>query len=208
MKIARLCTLFAVALLLSFPIQAETKLAQPWADRAFINSHGPFNNVLVIGVPEEPEERGKLEKTFTRVLEQNGVSTLASLDIMSIDTQINKKNVLSAVSGKNVDSVLLIRLYRVEEVDILQIDNPGTKRSERDFALGLWGDYANARDYALDAAKKKQLRVVLENSVYDLDSTELVWTVQSYSMDPKSAGEVIESLSHLITKTLKKEKLI
>lgn len=208
MKTTGLYSLFTVVLLLSFSTQAETRLAQPWADRSFINDHGPFQNVLVIGVPEEPDERGKLEKAFTSVLEQNGISTVASLDIMSIDTEVNKANVQTAVSGKNIDSVLLIRLYRVEEVDILQIDNPGTKRSERDFALGLWGDYTNARDYALDAAKKKQQRVVLENSVYDLASAELVWTVQSYSMDPKSPDEVIKSLSHLITKALKKEKLI
>lgn len=201
-------TLFTIAILVSFPAQAETKLSQPWADRAFINSHGPFSSVLVIGVPEEPEERGKLEKAFVNVLNQNGVNTVASLDLMAVDTEVNKENVLAAVRGKNVDSVLLIRLYRVEEIDILQVDNPGTKRSQRDFALGLWADYTKAHDYALDAAQKKQLRVVLENSVYDLNSAELVWTVQSYSMDPKTADEVIGSLSQLITEALKKEKLI
>ena len=208
MKIVGLYSLFTIVFLLSFPAQAETKLAQPWADRSFINSHGPFNSVLVIGVPEEPDERKKLENTFASVLKKNGVNTMASLDLMTIDTEVNKENVLSAVRGKNVDSVLLIRLYRVEEIDILQIDDPGTKRSQRDFALGLWSDYTKAHDYALDAAQKKQLRVVLENSVYDLNSAELVWTVQSYSMDPKTADEIISSLSQLITEALKKEKLI
>lgn len=201
-------TLLIITMLSSLSIQAETKLAQPWADREFINSHGPFNSVLVIGVPDEPDERNRLETTITTVLKKNGVNTTASLDLMSIDTEVNKENVLSAIAGKNVDSVLLIRVYRIEEVDILQVDNPGTKRSERDFALGLWGDYTNARDYALDAAKKRQRRIVLENSVYDLDSATLVWTVQSYSMDPKNADEVIESLSQVIAKALKKENLI
>ncbi len=208
MKNTWVFTLCITAVLSTMPAQAETKLTQPWANRAFISSHGPFNSVLVIGVPEEPDERSKLETTFTRVLEKNGTQATASLDLMSIDTEVNKETVLAAVNDQNIDSVLLIRLYRVEEVDILQIDDPGSKRSERDFALGLWKDYTSARDYALDAAEKKQLRVVLENSVYDLRSAELVWTVQSYSMDPKTADEVIESLSALITAALKKEKLI
>lgn len=197
-----------VAVIVNIPTQAETKLAQPWSDRAFINNHGPFKNILVIGVPKETDERHNLEKAFVEVLKKSGVNALPSLDIMSADTEVNKDNVLAAVAGKNIDSVLLTRMFRVEEIDIVQIDDPGSKRSERDFALGLWGDYRNARDYALDAAKKKQLRIVLENSVYDLNSAELVWTVQSYSMDPKSADEVIKSLSRLISDSLKKEKLI
>ena len=197
-----------VAVTLNIPLQAETKLTQSWSDRSFINSHGPFKNILVIGVPKEPDERRKLEKAFSEVLKKKGVNAIPSLEIMSPDKEVNKENVLAAVSGKDFDSVLLTRLYRVEEIDIVQISDPGTKRSQRDFALGLWADYRNAHDYALDAAKKKQLRVVLENSVYDLKSEELVWTVQSHSMDPKSADDVIKSLSQLVSDSLKKEKLI
>ena len=197
-----------LAVMLHVPTQAETKLMQPWSDRAFINSHGPFKNILIIGVPKETDERAKLEKAFSEVLKKNGVNAMPSLEIMSPDTEINKENVLAAVSGKDFDSVLLTRLYRVEEIDIVQISDPGTKRSQRDFALGLWADYRNAHDYALDAAQKKQLRVVLENSIYDLKSAELVWTVQSHSMDPKSADDVIKSLSRLVSDSLKKEKLI
>ena len=208
MHVIRLFAFFLVTVALSFPLAAETKLARPWADRTFISNHGPFKNVLVIGVTEKPDNRSSLEQTFSRVLGKNGVNTTASLDLMSIDTEVNKENVLAAVAGKDIDSVLLIRLYRIEEIDILEVSDPGTKRSERDFALGLWKDYTNAYDYALDAAQKKQLRVVLENSMYDLDSAELVWTVQSYSMDPKTADDVIESLSQLISKALKEDKLI
>ena len=197
-----------VAAVLNMPTQAETKLTQSWSDRAFINNHGPFKNILVIGVPKETDERRKLEKAFSEVLKKKGVNAMPSLEIMSPDTEVNKENVLAAVTGKDFDSVLLTRLYRVEEIEIVKIDDPGTKRSQRDFALGLWADYRNAHDYALDAAKKKQFRVVLENSVYDLNSAELVWTVQSHSMDPKSADDVIKSLSQLVSDSLKKEKLI
>ena len=208
MKTVALVLSLSLAAIVSMPIQAETKLTQSWSDRAFINNHGPFKNILVIGVPKETDERQKLEKTFAEVLKKNGVNAIPSLDIMPADTEVNKDNVLAAVAGKDIDSVLLTRLYRVEEIDIVKIEDPGTKRSERDFALGLWGDYQNARDSALDAGTKKQLRVVLENSVYDLKSAELVWTVQSHSMDPKSADEVIKSLSRLISESLKTEKLI
>ena len=102
-----------LAVMLHVPTQAETKLMQPWSDRAFINSHGPFKNILIIGVPKETDERAKLEKAFSEVLKKNGVNAMPSLEIMSPDTEINKENVLAAVSGKDFDSLLLNRLYRV-----------------------------------------------------------------------------------------------
>ena len=200
--------MFAAAI--PFFVQAETQLSQPWTDRAFISDHGSFNGILVIGVPEEPgaENREKLERTFVGTLEKDNVHSIASLDLLAADAEINEQTVRAAVNGKNIDAVLLTRLFRIEEIDEVQRDDPGTKRSERDFALNLWQDWRNARDYRLDAAVKKRVRVVLENNLYDLDSAKIVWSVQSFSMDPKSAKEIIDSLSQLVTAALKKERLI
>jgi len=189
---------------------AETKLAQPWSNRTFITGNGPFENVLVIAVTEEPRYRPMLEEAFAARIEKYGAAAVPSISIMPPDTEVNEQTVKAAVAdyGSDIDIVLLTRLYRVEEVDIVQIDDPGTKRSERDFALGLWKDYRGARDFALDAGVQKRLRFVLETSIYDLESAELIWTVQTYSMDPKTAEEVIESVSKLVTGNLKEEKLI
>jgi hypothetical protein len=138
----------------------------------------------------------------------NGVEAEASLDLMPADAEINKETVLAAIEGRGVDSILVTVLYRVEDVDIVKVDDPGSKRSERDFALGLWRDFRDTYDYALDAPVDKRLRVILENNVYDAASAELVWTVQSYSMDPDSVDEVVERLSKLVPESLKKENLI
>ena len=96
----------------------------------------------------------------------------------------------------------------MEEVDIVSITDPGTKRSERDFALALWKDWRSARDYALDADVTKKLRYILENSVYYLENADLIWTTQSHSLDPKSAEEIIKSVSKLVTEILVKENII
>lgn len=202
--------LLMAAVVISFFAQAETQLSQPWTNRAFISNHGPFQGVLVIGVPEKPgaDNREKLERTFVSTLAKDKVHGIASLDVLAADAEINEQAVRAAVDGKNIDAVLLTRLFRIEEIDEVQRDDPGTKRSERDFALNLWQDWRNARDYALDAAVKKRVRVVLENSLYDLDSAKMVWSVQSFSVDPKSAKEIIDPLSQLVTAALKKERLI
>ncbi len=187
----------------------QTTLSQPWSNQSFIASNGPFKNVLVIAVTREPEYRPMLEDAFSKEIDKTKASATSSLSIMSADEEVTEENVKAAVAaaGKEFDIVLLTRLYRIDEADIVNITDPGTKRSERDFALGLWGDWRGARDYALDAGVTKRLRYVLENNVYDLESAELIWTVQSFTLDT-SVKEDIKSVSKQVTKTLKNEKLI
>jgi hypothetical protein len=189
---------------------AETKLVQPWSNRTFISDNGPFENILVIAVTEEPKYRPILEKAFAERIEKIGAAATLSSSIMPTDAEMSEQAIKAAVAehGANIEIVLLTSLYRIDEVDILQIDDPGTMRSERDFALALGRDYRDARDFALDAEVKKRLRFILENSIYDLESAELIWTVQSYSMDPKTAEDIIKSVSKLVTDKLKEEDLI
>lgn len=187
----------------------QTTLSQPWSNHSFIASNGPFENVLVIAVTREPEYRPMLEEAFSKEIGKTKASATSSVSIMSADEEVTEENVKAAVAaaGKEFDIVLLTRLYRIDEADIVNTTDPGTKRSERDFALGLWGDWRGARDYALDAGVTKRLRYVLENNVYDLESAELIWTVQSYTLDT-SVKEDIKSVSKLVTEQLRKDRLI
>lgn len=211
-SLMRACTSCALALVMFMsagaPARAETRLAEPWVDRSFVGTHDPFKRMLIIGVPDFPDKRRQLEDTLAGVLSKNDVEAIASLDLMPPDTEINKENVLEAIEGRGVDSVLVTVLFRVDDIEVVKIDDPGTKRSERDFALGLWRDFRDTYDYRLDAPVDQQHRMVLENNLYDVETAELVWSVQSYSMDPKSADEIIESLSKLVTAQLRKEDLI
>ena len=167
-----------------------------------------MESILVIGVPDHPDERRRLEDTFVKSLSDEGITTVASLDVMSRDTEINEQTVKAALADRNIEAVLLTRVYRVDDVEIVQGGDPGTRRTERDFAIQLWDNYKGARDYALNASKNQEQRLVLENNLYDLNSAELVWTVQSFTMNPKSSKKVIDSLSKLIPKQLKKDGLI
>ena len=194
----------------SAPAPAQTRLGQPWTDQSFIVANGPFKSVLVIAVTEERESRAPLEDAFTRLIQKAGADAVSSNTIMSADQEVTEETIkaATAAAGKDFDVVLLTHLYRVEEVDIVNITDPGTKRSERDFALALWKDWRSARDYAIDAGVTRKLRYVLENSVYYLESADLIWTAQSHSTNPKTAEEIIDSVSKLVTDALVKEQLI
>ena len=195
--------------LLNLGVQAEkTTLQQPWVDRGYINNNDAFQNILVIGVPDHPDERRQLEDSMVKALSKMGVEATASLDIMSIETEVNKENVVSALEGRSVEGVLLTRVFRVEDIETVQGGDPGTMRTERDFAIQLWANYEGARDQALNAPKHKEHRLVLENNLYETRSENLVWTVQSYTIDPKSSDKVIKSLSKLVSEQLRKDNFI
>jgi len=189
-------------------IHADTKLQQPWIDRDYVANNDAFASVLVIGVPDHTDERGKLENSLVKALQKDGVRATASLDLMSADTEVTKESVLAALEGKDIEAVFLTRVFRTDDIEVVQGGDPGTMRTERDFAIQLWENYEGTRDQALNAPRKEKQRLVLENNLYDLKSEKLVWTVQSFSMDPKSADKIIKSLSKLVTEQLRKDGLI
>jgi len=182
----------------------ETTLNQPWSARSFVAANAPFRNVLVIAVTNEKENRLLLENAFVDQIKKTKSDAISSASIMHADEEVTAEAVKAAVadSGKKFDVALMSYLYRVDEVDVVNITDPGTKRSERDFALALWGDWQNARDFVLDAGVTGRRQYVVEHSLFYMDNAEQIWTVQSRSMDPKSAEELINSISELVTESL------
>lgn len=200
MKKALLIPLAIIAVLATgAPVQGDTKLKAPWVDRNYLANNDPFTSILVIGVPDRPDKRRSLEDKLVEALQKAGIEATASLDIMSADTEVNRDTVVAALAGKAVDGVFLTSLYRVEDVEVVSGGQPSrTQRSDREFKLLLWQDYQGTYDQTLNAPTSKKHQLVLENELYDLESEKIVWAVESYSMNPKSADEVIKSLSKQI----------
>lgn len=185
----------------------DTKLLKAWSDDTY--ARGPLRSVLIIGVSKEPSKRKMLEDSFTGAFKRNEVSALSSLAIMPADVKITKQTVESAISGRDVDAVLVTHLVRVEDKSFYTGPHPSTYRSEREFRQSLWQHYDSVYDYTHDPnLYKKQRSVVLESNIYDVKTAKLIWSIQSETLDPKSADEIIRSLGQLIIERLSKEKLI
>ncbi len=186
---------------------SDTKLLKAWSDDTY--TRGPFRNVLIIGVSNEPSKRKMLEDAFAKAFKQKKVSALSSLVIMPADVKITKQTVESAISGRNIDVVLVTHLVRAEEKTFYSGPHPSTYRSERAFRQNLWQHYDSVYDYTQDPSLyKKKRSVVLESNIYDVKTAKPIWSIQSETLDPKSANEVIQSLGLLIIESLRKEKLI
>ena len=60
MKRKLLTSLALLATLSATALHAETKLKHPWVDRDYVFNNDPFKSILVIGVPNRPENRRAL----------------------------------------------------------------------------------------------------------------------------------------------------
>ena len=187
----------------------QTKLVEVWSDDAYAVSRDPLRIMLIIGMTETLEDRRMVERIFADAFSKNGVEAVPSLEIMSADTEIIKQMVEGAIMGTDIEAVLVTRLVRLEETELYHGPHPTTYRSEKQFRETLWDYQAYSYDYASDPNLKTKNRVaVLESSLYDVNTARLIWSVQSQSIDPKSADTVIRSLSALVVDSLKKENLI
>ena len=190
------------------PALSDTRLLEPWTDRTFIADNDPFKSVLVIALPDDPDNRKLLEQEISKQLSKSGIKSIASVDIMPMDTEVSEQTVRAAIDGKNIEAVLLTFVFRVDDVEIVQGGDTGTLRSDRSFALGLWGDYTKARDQQMQARRDAAQQIVLENNLYDVDTGKIVWSAQSYSIEPKSVKKEVKSLGGQITKSLKNASVI
>ena len=185
----------------------DTKLVKAWSDDTY--TRGSLRSVLIIGVSDQPSKRRILENSFTKAFKQNRVDALSSLAIMAAETKITKQTVESAISDRNIDAVLVTHLVRVEDKTFYSGPHPSTYRSEREFRQNLWQHYDSVYDYAHDPSLyKKHRSVILETNLYDAKTAKLIWSIQSESLDPRSADEIVQSLGRLIVESLKKQKLI
>ena len=184
------------ALLLS---ACATRPTAEWQDSDY---SGPIRDVLIIGVSENQTTRRIFEDTFVRELTERNVAATASTTILAADDRISKETVEAAVEGKSIDTVLVTRLLGVEERESYQ--QPTSTR----YYGNYYSYYSQSWNYAHSGYYRKYQVLKLETNVYDVKTSKLVWSMQSESVDPQSAQQVIQDQIKLVIKTLSERKLL
>ena len=103
----------ALALAALLAACAARPLAE-WRDTGF---SGTVDNILIIGVSEQPVVRRLFEDTFVKELADLGVAARSSYRVLT-DEQISSKEALdAAIRGQSMDAVLVTRVLGVEEIE-------------------------------------------------------------------------------------------
>lgn len=184
----------------------NTKLSEVWVDPDFKKS---FNDVLVIGIAESQQNRRAYESYVVAELEALGVEAVASYKLIKSDVTIERKTVLAAIDGLDIDGVIVTHLVGIDEETVYRPSMDYMPVYSGGYYGGLYSYYPHVNTYVTRPGYYTTHETyMLETNLYDVNSEELVWSAHSRSFAPESTDEVIVDLTKLIIADLEEKKLI
>ncbi len=178
---------------------ANTRPVGEWSNENF---SGKLNKILIIGVTSRSERRRVFEDKFVGGLAALNVNATPSHKLMDSSLHLSRQVVENAIKGQDIGAVLVTRIAGIRDKEVYrQPDN-------QDENLSYFSYYDKSLQQANDGYTAQYRTVVLETNLYDTASRELVWSMQSETMDASQPRQVIEDQIKLTIDTLAKRGLI
>ena len=196
-KLFKSITLILTALVIA--ACANTRPVGEWRSEDFT---GKLNNILIIGVTSRSDRRRVFEDKFVEELAALKVNATPSYKLIDSSLYLSRAVVENAIKGQGIGAVLVTRLAGVKDKEVYrQPDN-------QDENLSYFNYYDKSFHQANDGYTEQYRTVALETNLYDTASGELVWSMQSETMDASQPRHVIEDQIELTISTLAKRGLI
>lgn len=178
---------------------AATQSIGEWRDQ---NYSGRINSILIIGVTARNERRRAFETSFVEALQARGIAATPSYKLLTSSLQLTREAVEEAIRGKHIGGVLVTRLAGIKQADVFR--QPKGTDPENDY----FTQYNITTRETTTAYYDEHRVLTLETSLYDTASGNLVWRMQSETIDASRPRDVIEAQVELTIKTLLRRGLI
>lgn len=179
-----------------------TKPTKEWRDPSY--SGGPFDNILIVGLSRQETVRRTFENTFVERLQEGNVKATASFALMPEEIRPSEESIKAVISDIKFDSVLVTHLVGVTEKEVY---HPATYRMDTN--RGFYDYYGHVGRYVYEPGYyTRHTQVKLETNLYDTQTEQLVWSMQSESMNPNSEKGLIDAKIRTVIKALKSQRLI
>ncbi len=163
---------------------ASTKPVMEWRDEGF---SGQLNHILVIAAADQVTQRHAIEDDYVEALTAVPVTAIPSYTLMDSDLALSRETVEAAIEGQGFDGVLVTRLLGVEEVEEYQ------PPVHYDHYRSYHRYYQRSLDYSSPGYYRNYKILKLETNLYDTATQELIWSMQSETIDPSAPQDVIEA---------------
>jgi hypothetical protein len=184
---------------------SPTRFTLLWHDQNY--SGAPLQDILILGVADQPGKRRLFEDTFAQAFIGNGTNAVASYKVLPDGGKPDQSVIDRAIASRRTDAVLVTHLLGVEEKEIYH--PPVSYTFPRHYRLGYYGHYVTVWDHIHQPGYYSRHQAVrLESNLYDSQTGKLIWSAQSETLDPESANVLIDSLSREVLRNLKQQKLI
>lgn len=168
----------------------------------------PFTSILVVGIHEDADIRGRYERSVAGALSTQGTRAASSLTVLPPSEAISRDSLVRAAAQAQADAVLLTRLLDVQSRTELTegrtvVDQ--TRRNNVPIADFFRYDYVEYQDPMLITTIRT---VVLASDLYSVATEERVWSVESTAFDKESDDAILDDVSHSLTRALAADGLI
>lgn len=176
---------------------ASTRPVMEWRDEGF---NGQLNHILVIAAMDETTQRHAIEDDYVEALQ--AVTAVPSYSLIDADIELSRETVEAAIEGQGFDAVLVTRLLGVEEVEEYQ------PPVHYDHYRSYHRYYQRSLNYSSPGYYRRYKILTLETNLYSTATRDLVWSMQSETIDASAPEDVIEAQIGITIDRLKQGGLI
>jgi hypothetical protein len=182
-----------------------TKLTSVWKDTTY---EGTIDKIMVVSITENTRNRLIFEREFVEAFRKAGVLAIASVDITPKNLESNEDFILAEARKQGISMILVTHLIGVEDKEVYHPPKTYTVPS-RGYYNHFHSYYPRVYEYVHEPGYyTKHKSVNLETNLYETKTEKLVWSVTSETIDPESVDTIIKSLSKVVIKDLRKQKLL
>ncbi|HEU4616763.1 MAG TPA: hypothetical protein VFV10_01925 [Gammaproteobacteria bacterium] len=212
-RIGLACTAFAAAAVLAGCAANPTRFSSTWQDPTY--SGPPLEPVVVLALFDTEAESRNFETRATDLLKQRGVRAVAGHSVLEPGQEYTQEQMEDRLKQADAGGVLIFRLIAVDERQRYRNPSPYL----RPFPPGVvWGDpfywyyYPHWNYYwywrsSLEVTGapgywEQATYYVIESSLYDNKTNELIWTAKSETLDGTRFESVAESVADAVADRL------
>ena len=167
----------------------KTTLTWVWEDETY--QGGFLDDIMVVGVSDNPERRKIFEDIFVAAFEDKGVKAVSSAALFPPDEELTREKVLAEVERQGLDAILITYLLWVKEED--KFVPPATSEYPARFSIysyvtGIYSTYGGSYS--------EEVEIKLDTHIYEAESQMMIWSAKSRTVlkgDDKRVSELAET---------------
>lgn len=190
---------------------ANTKFTKQWVNEDFDGE--PYDDILVLVVADKMGNRQDAENYIVEKLGEAGLDAMQSYDILPKTETIDAEAVDKAIDGLQLDAVIVMYATGITEEEYYIPARRFGVYAGYGYGHAHYGSFYNYYPHALNYVyipgyDNTHYVVTLETSLFDLNSTKMIWSGQSNTFAPESVDDVIHNITMLMISELKNKNII
>lgn len=178
---------------------ATTRPIGEWRSESF---GGGVDRILIMAVTVSKERRRIFEDQFVAGLAARNISATQSYLLLPSSPEPTREAIEKAIEGRNIGAVLVTRLVGVRQAEVYRL--PANYDHDRNYATY----YGHASRQMTPGYLEDYRVLTLDTRLYETRSGELVWQMQSETIDSPGSRDIVAEQIGLAIETLEKRRLL